>query len=46
MSATRKLAAILAAEVVGHGRLTAADEEGTLASLKTLRRELIKPEAS
>jgi adenylate cyclase len=34
MSATRKLAAILAADVVGYSRLTGADEEGTLARLK------------
>jgi adenylate cyclase len=37
MSATRKLAAILAADVVGYSRLTGADEEGTLDRLKTLR---------
>jgi adenylate cyclase len=43
MSATRKLAAILAADVVGYGRLTGVDEEGTLDHLKTLRRELIDP---
>src|ERR1700719_1067414 len=41
MSATRKLAAILAADVVGYSRLTGEDEEGTLARLKALRRELI-----
>jgi adenylate cyclase len=46
MSATRKLAAILAADVVGYSRLTGADKEGTLARLKTLRRELEEPEAS
>jgi adenylate cyclase len=46
MSATRKLAAILAADVVGYSRLTGADEEGTLARLKMLRHELIEPEAS
>ncbi|HXQ50261.1 MAG TPA: adenylate/guanylate cyclase domain-containing protein [Stellaceae bacterium] len=43
MSAPRKLAAILAADVVGYSRLTAADEEGTIARLKALRRELIDP---
>ena len=41
MSATRKLAAILAADVVGYGRLTGADEEDTLARLKALRRDLV-----
>jgi adenylate cyclase len=46
MSASRKLAAILAADVVGYSRLTGADEEGTLPRLKTLRREPIEPEAS
>src|SRR5690348_2197517 len=39
----RKLAAILAADVAGYSRLTGADEEGTLARLKTHRRELIDP---
>jgi adenylate cyclase len=37
MSVTRKLAAIVAADVVGYSRLTGAYEEGTLARLKTLR---------
>jgi len=40
---TRRLAAILAADVVGYSRLTGLDEEGTLARLKALRRELIDP---
>ena len=39
----RRLAAILAADVVGYSRLTEADEEGTLARLSGLRRELIDP---
>ena len=39
----RRLAAILAADVVGHSRLIRADEEGTLAALKTLRSDLIDP---
>ncbi len=43
MTATRRLAAILAADVVGYSRLMGADEEGTLARLKTLRREVIDP---
>jgi adenylate cyclase len=39
----RKLAAILAAEVVGYSRLVGADEAGTIARLKTLRKEFIEP---
>ena len=39
----RRLAAILAADVVGYSRLMAADEEGTLARLQALRVELIDP---
>ena len=41
MSQTRRLAAILAADVVGYSRLMGADEEGTLERLKALRRELL-----
>jgi adenylate cyclase len=41
MTATRRLAAILAADVAGYSRLMGADEEGTLQRLKTLRTELI-----
>ncbi len=40
---TRKLAAILAADVVGFSRLTGADEERTLARLRALRSDLIDP---
>ena len=40
----RKLVAILAADVAGYSRLIGLDEEGTLARLKTLRREVIDPE--
>ena len=43
MAETRKLAAILAADVVGYSRLTGSDEEGTLARLRTLRSDLIDP---
>src|SRR2546426_11519010 len=43
MSQTRRLAAILAADVAGYSRLMGADEEGTLERLKALRRELIDP---
>src|SRR6201981_1434361 len=43
MSETRKLAAILAADVVGYSRLTGADEDRTLARLRALRSDLIDP---
>lgn len=39
----RRLAAILAADMVGYSRLMEADETGTLARLKTRRLELIDP---
>src|SRR5271155_5803639 len=39
----RRLAAILAADVAGYSRLMGADEEGTLAALKAIRRELLDP---
>ena len=39
----RRLAAILAADVVGYSRLIGADEEGTLVRLKALRRDVIDP---
>src|SRR6266700_7427743 len=39
----RRLTAILAADVVGYSRLMGADEEGALAALKAIRRELIDP---
>jgi adenylate cyclase len=39
----RRLAAILAADVVGYSRLMGADEAGTLARLKSLRKELVQP---
>src|ERR1700674_1231467 len=39
----RRLAAILAADVAGYGRLMGADEEGTLAQLKAHRRALVDP---
>src|SRR5467141_4363535 len=41
--AERRLAAILAADVAGYSRLMGADEEGTLAALKAIRRELVDP---
>jgi TolB-like protein/class 3 adenylate cyclase len=43
MNQTRKLTTILAADVAGYSRLTAADEEGTVARLRALRHELIDP---
>src|SRR5947208_3426882 len=39
----RRLAAILAADVVGFSRMMGEDEEGTLARLKRLRAEVIDP---
>jgi TolB-like protein/class 3 adenylate cyclase len=39
----RKIAAILAADIVGYSRLAGADEEGTLARLRALRSDLIDP---
>ncbi len=39
----RRLAAILAADVVGYSRLMREDETGTLAQLKTLRKEVFDP---
>ncbi len=42
----RRLAAIVAADVVGYSRLMGADEEGTLAALKELRRDLVDPNIS
>jgi adenylate cyclase len=43
MSETRKLAAILVADVVGYSRLAGADEDRTLARLRALRSDLIDP---
>jgi len=43
MAETRKLAAILAADVVGYSRLAGSDEERTLARLRALRSDLIDP---
>jgi adenylate cyclase len=41
--AERRLAAILAADIVGYSRLIERDEAGTLAAIKVLRREVIDP---
>src|SRR5437870_5995084 len=43
MAASRRLAAILAADVAGYSRLMGADEEGTLDRLKAHRRQLVDP---
>jgi TolB-like protein/class 3 adenylate cyclase len=43
MAETRKIAAILVADVVGYSRLAGADEEGTLSRLRGLRNDLIEP---
>jgi TolB-like protein/class 3 adenylate cyclase len=43
MAGNRKLAAILASDVVGFSRLTGADEDRILARLRTLRSDLIDP---
>jgi class 3 adenylate cyclase/TolB-like protein/tetratricopeptide (TPR) repeat protein len=43
MSETRKLAAILVADIVGYSRLAGADEDLILARLRTLRSDLIDP---
>ena len=46
MAESRKLAAILAADVVGFSRLTGADEDRTLARLRALRSDLVDPTIS
>jgi adenylate cyclase len=43
MTTTRRLAAILAADVAGYSRLIGADESGTLQALKAIRTELLDP---
>ena len=40
---TRRLAAILAVDVAGFSTMMERDEEGTLARIKALRREVIEP---
>ena len=44
--AHRRLAAILAADVVGYSRLMREDEEETVARLKSLRQELLDPKVA
>jgi adenylate cyclase len=46
MASTRRLAAILAADVAGYSRLMGADEEGTHERFKAHRRELLDPKIS
>jgi adenylate cyclase len=46
MAETRKLAAILAADIAGYSRLAGADEDRTLARLRGLRSDLIDPSIS
>ena len=43
MSETRKIAAILVADVVGYSRLAGADEDRTLSRLRGLRSDLVDP---
>jgi adenylate cyclase len=43
MTAIRRLAAILAADVAGYSRLIGTDEEGTLNRLRSIRAEVIDP---
>ncbi len=43
VSMERRLAALMAADVVGYSRMIRSDEEGTLAALKALRADLIDP---
>jgi adenylate cyclase len=43
MIQTRRLTAILAADVAGYSRLIGADEGGTLQRLRAIRDELINP---
>jgi class 3 adenylate cyclase len=43
MTETRKIAAILVADIVGYSRLAGADEDRTLSRLRGLRSDLIDP---
>ena len=43
MAGTRKIAAILVADIVGYSRLMGAEEEATLARLRALRNEVFSP---
>ena len=46
MTQTRRLAAILAADVAGYSRLIGVDEEGTLNRLRSIREEIIDPKVT
>jgi len=46
MSQTRRLAAILAADVAGYSRLIGADEEGTMDRLRSIRVDVLDPKIS
>jgi class 3 adenylate cyclase len=46
MSQSRRLAGILAADVVGYSAMIGTDEPGTLARVRTLRTDLIEPLAA
>jgi adenylate cyclase len=46
VTTTRRLAAILAADMVGYSRLMGEDEAGTLAAVRKLRAEVIEPRVS
>src|SRR5690348_6564066 len=46
MTQTRRLAAILAADVAGYSRLIGSDEEGTLNRLRSIREEIIDPKVT
>jgi adenylate cyclase len=46
MTQTRRLAAILAADVAGYSRLIGDDEEGTLNRLRSIRADVIDPKIS
>src|SRR5438477_4664255 len=43
MNATRRLAAIMAADVAGYSRLIGADEQGTLNRLRSIRTDVVDP---
>lgn len=43
MTAIRKMAVIFAGDVVGYSRLVGTDEEGTIARLKALQRDVVRP---
>jgi adenylate cyclase len=46
MTPTRRLAAILAADVAGYSRLIGSDEQGTLNRLRSIRTEVVDPKIS